>query len=457
MSNNLLELINENISEDVISTLSGFLGESPKNTTSALSNAIPSILAGLVHKSTDTQAASTLFTTLKEAQHNGSILNNLTSAFTGGEETSKLLATGSTLLSSLFGTKVEGVANLVAKASGMSKTSTQSLLGLLTPVIFGVIGKTVSTQGISSAAGLTSLLASHGGFLKNFLPAGLSSLLGMTHLPGFESAPPATPVYDVDDNSDGFGKILPWLLLPVILGLGWGLFKYFKLPNLTTPESSLQQTAAPAEPSLPLPEVAPATTTTPEAAVATPAATTPDTATVTPVATTTPESSTPSANTVASVTENVADLFEKTLPSGFAIKASKSGIENKLIAFLEDNSKAIDKNMWFTMNGIVFDSGKATLKPESMVQITNITEILKAFPSVKIKMGGYTDNSGNAKANVTLSGNRATAIKKALVAAGIDATRLDAEGFGSEHPVADNKTKEGRQQNRRIDIKVTAK
>ncbi|MFI3135808.1 MAG: DUF937 domain-containing protein [Methylococcaceae bacterium] len=451
MSNNLLELINENISEDVISTLSGFLGESPKNTTSALSNAIPSILAGLVHKSTDTQAASTLFTTLKEVQHDGNILNNLTSAFTCGEETSKLLATGATLLNSLFGTKVDGVANLVAKTSGMSKTSAQSLLGLLTPVIFGVIGKTVSTQGISSAAGLTSLLASQGGFLKNFLPTGLSSLLGMTHLPGFESAPPATPVYDVDANSDGFGKILPWLLLPVILGLGWGLFKYFKLPKLTTPESSLQQTtAAPAEPSLSVPEVTPTT-------VATPAVTTPDTATVTPVATTTPELSVPAANTAASVTEKAPDLFEKTLPSGFALKASKSGIENKLIAFLEDSSKAIDKDTWFTMNGIVFDSGKATLKPESMVQITNIAEILKAFPSVKIKMGGYTDNSGNAKSNVTLSGDRATAIKKELVAAGIDATRLDAEGFGSEHPVANNKTKEGRQQNRRIDIKVTAK
>ena len=60
MSNNLLELINENITGDVVSKLADFLGESPKNTSSALSSAIPSILAGLVNKGTDSQGASTI-------------------------------------------------------------------------------------------------------------------------------------------------------------------------------------------------------------------------------------------------------------------------------------------------------------------------------------------------------------------------------------------------------------
>lgn len=433
MSNNLLELINENITGDVISTLSGFLGESPKNTTSALSNAIPSILAGLVNKSADSQGASTLFNLLSQGGHDSGILQDLVGSFAGGEGTNKLLSTGATLLSSIFGQKAEGVANLVANASNISKSSSTSLLGLLAPLVMGVLGKTVKAQGITSAAGLASLLAGQSGFLKNFLPAGLSGILGLAGL-GELGKNPAAATIAMEDSSGGFGKFLPWLLLPAILALGWGLLKYFKLPKLTVPETSIQQTTAPAT------DVNAPVVTAPE--VSEPKAAAPDT--------NLPEVAAP-------VVDKVSDFFEKTLASGFAIKASKEGVENKLISFLEDTSKAVDKDTWFTMDGIVFDTAKATLKPESKVQIKNIVEIMKAFPKVKIKLGGYTDNKGNPKSNMALSAERAKAVKKALTAAGINAERIDTEGFGSAHPVASNDTDASRQQNRRIDVHVTAK
>jgi len=162
-------------------------------------------------------------------------------------------------------------------------------------------------------------------------------------------------------------------------------------------------------------------------------------------------------NIVAPVVEKVGDFFETTLSSGFAIKGAKDGIENKLIAFIQDTGKAVDDTTWFSMDRITFDTDKATLTPESTVQVTNIAEILKAFPNVKIKIGGYTDNTGDANHNLTLSGGRANTVKNALVAAGIDVSRLEAKGYGSEHPVATNETEEGRQQNRRIDVNVTAK
>ncbi|MEQ1635327.1 MAG: OmpA family protein [Methylococcales bacterium] len=450
MSNNLLELINENITGDVISKLAEFLGESPKNTTSALSNAIPSLLAGLVNKSTDTDGASTIFNLLSQGSHDGSLLNNLVSAFSGGEGTSKLLSTGASLLTSVLGNKADGVTNLIANASGISKTSSSSLLGLVMPMIFGVLGKTVKSQGITSATGLASLLASQGGFLKNFLPAGLTSILGMVGSSslGQGTTPLAANVpYVAEESSDGFGSWLPWLLLPAILALGWGFLKYFKAPQLTVPETSIQQANAP---------VAPAVTAAPEVAVPTATAPEVSTAPTEAPAVAAPEAVAPTA-TAAPIVEQISDFFEKTLSSGFAIKAAKDGIENKLIGFLEDANRAADKDTWFTMNGIVFDSGKATLKPESNVQITNIAEIMKAFPTVKIKIGGYTDNTGNAKSNVKLSAARAKAVSAALVAAGMDAARLDAEGFGSEHPVASNDTEAGKQQNRRIDVRVTAK
>ena len=100
---------------------------------------------------------------------------------------------------------------------------------------------------------------------------------------------------------------------------------------------------------------------------------------------------------------------------------------------------------------------KSTIKPESQVQITNLVEILKAFPNVSLKIGGYTDNVGDAKSNLKLSADRAAAVVAALKAAGIDGKRLESEGYGQEHPVASNDTEEGRTQNRRIAARVTAK
>ena len=239
MSSNLLELINENITGDVVSKLADFLGESPKSTSSALSSAIPSILAGLVNKSTDTQGANTIFSLLNQGTDVSGILNNLVTAFSGGEGTSKLLSTGATLLNSIFGNKADGVANLIANASGISKTSSNSLLGLLMPMIFGVLGKTVKAEGITSAAGLAGYLGSQAGFLKNLLPAGLSSILGIANLNDLGKKASATTVYGDEERSGGFARFLPWLLLPLLLALGWGLFKNLKLPTAPAPEVSV--------------------------------------------------------------------------------------------------------------------------------------------------------------------------------------------------------------------------
>ena len=158
MSNNLIDLINENITGDVVSKLAEFLGESPNNTSSALSSAIPSILAGLVNKSADMQGASTILSLLNQKSDVSGILNNLVTAFSGGEGTNQLLAVGAKLLNSIFGYKTDDVASLIAKASGISKTSSNSLLGLLMPLIFGVLGKTVKAEGITSPAGMVSFL-----------------------------------------------------------------------------------------------------------------------------------------------------------------------------------------------------------------------------------------------------------------------------------------------------------
>ena len=97
------------------------------------------------------------------------------------------------------------------------------------------------------------------------------------------------------------------------------------------------------------------------------------------------------------------------------------------------------------------------MKAESKRQLENLAEILKAYPNVNLKIGGYTDSTGDNNFNMKLSQERANVAMAELVKLGIDKKRLEAEGYGSQHPVATNDTPEGRAQNRRIDVRVTQK
>jgi outer membrane protein OmpA-like peptidoglycan-associated protein len=101
---------------------------------------------------------------------------------------------------------------------------------------------------------------------------------------------------------------------------------------------------------------------------------------------------------------------------------------------------------------INFDTGKATIKPESKPIIEQIVQMLKDNPELEISVEGHTDNVGNAKSNRVLSDNRAKAVVTAIVARVIDAKRLSAVGHGQDKPIADNKTEEGRAKNRRVEL-----
>ena len=110
------------------------------------------------------------------------------------------------------------------------------------------------------------------------------------------------------------------------------------------------------------------------------------------------------------------------------------------------------------MDRLYFETGKTTLKATSQEQLKNIAAILKAYPAIELKLGGYTDNSGDSAANVQLSADRATIAKDELVKLGVAAARLSAEGYGAQFPVCEaNDTKECKAQNRRIDVRVTKK
>jgi len=114
--------------------------------------------------------------------------------------------------------------------------------------------------------------------------------------------------------------------------------------------------------------------------------------------------------------------------------------------------KAIAETGKFVTNNILFETGKATLKSESMAEIQKVADYMKKNPRARFEVQGHTDNQGSDKINDPLSQQRAEAVVKALANLGVDDFNLKAVGKGSHEPVADNKTEAGRAKNRRVEF-----
>ncbi|RNC88072.1 MAG: OmpA family protein [Winogradskyella sp.] len=103
---------------------------------------------------------------------------------------------------------------------------------------------------------------------------------------------------------------------------------------------------------------------------------------------------------------------------------------------------------------ILFDTGKSSIKDESKQVLADIIAILNKYPDAKFTVEGHTDSVGSAKRNMSLSEARASSVKDYLVANGVDQFRLSSKGYGEDKPIADNKTRSGRKQNRRVEINL---
>lgn len=106
------------------------------------------------------------------------------------------------------------------------------------------------------------------------------------------------------------------------------------------------------------------------------------------------------------------------------------------------------------LNSNSFESNSTTLTEDSKQNLTNLVDILSAYPKANVEITGYTDSTGSASYNQIVSEERALSVATELVAKGIDASRILIEGDGENNPIASNKTKEGRQQNRRVEITI---
>ncbi len=424
MSINLLDMVKGQLGSAVMAQVSSYLGENPQNAQTAINAALPTVLSGLMHSASTPAGASSLMDTLKSGGHDGSIFDNLSGLLGGGGDAmSGLLGGGGGILKSLLGDKVGGVADLIGTISGVKSSSASSLLSLAGPLLMGVLGKHVSSSGLG-ASGLTSLLASQGDAVKAALPTGLSSLLGFAGLGNVAQAATTAKatattaaketVAAVEEASSGFGNLLPWILGAVAL---LGALFYFK--------GCGQKVAAidPMEIAKQLKMKADST------------------------------ASWAAAHATAAV-----DAVKKfKLPNGTELSFATGSVEDDMINFINDKTAVVDKKKWFNFEGLNFETGKATLMAGSEAKLANVAAIMKAFPAVEIKVGGYTDNVGKPESNMKLSDARAKTVMGELVKLGVEAKRMSAEGYGQENPVGDNATDAGKAQNRRIDLSVRAK
>ena len=110
-----------------------------------------------------------------------------------------------------------------------------------------------------------------------------------------------------------------------------------------------------------------------------------------------------------------------------------------------------------TLKNVFFQTGKYTLLDISIVELDKVVEMMQSHPSLRIELGGHTDNVGNEASNQKLSEQRAKAVYDYLVAHGVAADRLSYKGYGQTQPVADNSTPEGRRQNRRTVFTILEK
>jgi outer membrane protein OmpA-like peptidoglycan-associated protein len=107
------------------------------------------------------------------------------------------------------------------------------------------------------------------------------------------------------------------------------------------------------------------------------------------------------------------------------------------------------------MGDVLFDTGKADLRAPAREALARLAGVVSNYPSLHLAIEGYTDSTGTAEFNQTLSEKRADGVRDYLVTQGLSADSLSATGLGENNPVADNSTAAGRQQNRRVEIVIS--
>jgi OmpA-OmpF porin, OOP family len=438
MSFNLLDAAKGLFTNEMVSKASSYLGESEGGVTKAMGGILPSIIGGLIDKSSNHDGANAIANMAQE-QNNGGILNNLGGFF--GNDGGGLLSKGAGMLSGLFGNNSNMLTSLISNFAGIKSSSTSSLLSMAAPAILGLLGKHAASNNLG-ASGIASLLSSQKSSVAAAMPAGLnlSSVFSgfgdkAATVVNHTSAKATTYVNEVEEKSGGAMKfLLPLLLLAALAAGVW----YFTKDGCNKGTDVV---------------VTDTTHTT---------ATTTENTTSTTTTTTVAAAPTVTVDSLTGlVSYDLGAPMDLELPGGVKLAGvATNGFENNLVNFIKTGTiDTVNKSAnWLDLHNVQFISGKTIYAGNAEAQVKNAGAILKAYPNVKIKIGGYTDASGDAAKNKALSQSRADKVKADMIAAGAKADQIsEAVGYGSQFAKAATTDKVGMAKDRKVACKVSSK
>jgi cytochrome c oxidase subunit II len=139
----------------------------------------------------------------------------------------------------------------------------------------------------------------------------------------------------------------------------------------------------------------------------------------------------------------------------YEIKTRSRELKSDIEKYVKDTTGSVSNSV--QLKHVFFDTGSDNLSALSKYELENLAGIMKSNPRLRIELGGHTDNTGDAGANLDLSSRRAASVKSFLSSLGADSSRLSSKGYGQGSPVESNDTPEGREKNRRTELKIISK
>jgi OOP family OmpA-OmpF porin len=406
MSNTLLSSLSSTLKLSTREEIARTLGESEQAVSKALELSTAAIFDGLSRLTGQSDAMRQV---IDMASKGPSDVGSAVIAGQLGNVNSPLISSGKKLLTSVLGRGQDATINALSRESGLRAASAATVLAVAGQSVLSFIGGRVRAEGMT-ATSLAAFLQTEGARMRESLPAGFYEASAPPPIQSPIKETVTTRRIEVDpviaQTVRKERSIWLWLLPLLLLLLGlllWFLFRSGPAPVAETPAPV--ETAAPAVPAV----------------------------------------------------SSLGNFVPRQLADGTTLNIPERGVEGRLLAFIQDPASKPDKTTWFDFDRLLFNTGSATLQPQSLEQLNNIAAILKAYPATHLTIGGYTDNTGDAASNLKLSQDRAGNVTAELVTLGVAPGRLVAKGYGEEHPVADNSTEAGRAQNRRISMLVTQK
>ena len=395
MAASIIDTIAQFVSPTLTSKLSATTGEPLSNIETGLRTAITTMVGGLAARASDPDSVGQIYAMAIEPTNDTSVFDSSEHLISRVSISADRTASSNFIQSLLFGNRESSVVDALATHAGVTATTARSLLSIATSLVMAYLGKVIRTETLDAST-LASRLMAERESAASRLPAGMSKFFPT--LGRMERDRVAAPVTRVATSLKP-RSAWAWVLPAMIAALGaWAILAFLGHPRERNSTLNTREPGA----------------------------------------------------------IGTSGVVNRELPGGVKLRFPANGTEARLLSFIQ-GSAPVTRDTWFEFDRLNFETNSAVIRADSRDQLTSIAAILKAYPAAHVKIGGYTDNSGSPEANRQLSQARAEAVRDQLQRLGVDASRAQAEGYGDQHPIADNNTADGRAKNRRVAILVTAK